>query len=389
MPAPMDVVEIPPPDHGETPLNRRRLLPLLAVVGLFAGALFLSQTRPRTPAYTWSLIQGPPGLVNLDSLVALGDRFAMLSAITDRGVSIWWSDRSGEWASQPVDGSPTQLAAGGNRLAAYRVSSGEVLGHEPDGWVSQYEVEFPEETRSRQASGRPSVVLTDESLLVLTLFGDVWRSSSGSEFRRVIEDPSWGQGVELGFLSACRPPNRSSPDVPPLVVAESRILALTSSNTNEPFGVWPVCEPVLWSSDKGIDWSSTQTNLTEAGNYVYDLAWRDGLFVAVGGRGIDEPLVWTSADGVEWDEVTITTQTSVVFFRVEAGDAGWVILGRDVLGTGSVGWTSADGSCWERMELPVGGSEAVVAEEAILLVDRASYPDLWLGSPTGSRGTCR
>ena len=383
-----EVIHIPPPDD-ESPAGPRWVAPSLIGIGLVVIVLLVLQTRPLVPAFEWSTFQGPGGPVILDSLVGVEDRFALLSGVTDEGVSILWSDGTGRWQSQSLQGSPNQLTAGEDRLIAYRVRSGILLVPEGGGWAIGSEIEFPEETRSRRASGRSSVVFTDEGLLELSLFGNVWLSPAAGEFTRVIRDPEWGHGVERPFQSACRPPSRSSPDVPPLAVADGTTFVLVSSNPDEPFGIWPVCEPETWASDDGLAWSVGQTRLSDGGAYVYDMAWRDGMMVAVGGRGIDEPAVWASRDGVEWTDITLTANRSVVVDQVEAGEAGWVILGRDSLGSRPVGWTSRDGSCWELLSSPIGGSEAVVTDDEILVVDLTRYPEMWLGTPTGSRGACR
>lgn len=382
------VVHIPPEDD-EPPGDPRWILPLVAVTGFLFIVLLAVQTRPLAPAFEWSEVEGPNSPINLDSLVAVEDRFAVLSGITDRGVSIWWSVDARRWRSQPLSGSPTQLASGSGRVAAYRVRSGVVMALVGERWVVESKIEFPAEARSRRASGRPSIVLTADGLLEMSLFGDVWWSPEGVEFTRVIEDPAWGQGVETRFQSACRPPSRSSPDVPPFVVTDETLLALGPSNTDEPFGIWPVCEPVVWSSSDRLTWSMETTSLSEEGAYVYDLAWKDGVLVAVGGHAIGEPAVWTSEDGVEWIEITPEIPGAVDLYRVEAGAAGWVILGRDSLESRPVGWTSIDAICWEPLPGSVGGGEAVVTEEHMLLVDRTDLPGMWLAKPTGSDGACR
>jgi hypothetical protein len=378
-----------PPDNDEPPHDARWIVPLVVIVGAFAIGLLVVQTRPLAPAYRWSMVDGPDGPVNLDSLIADGNSVAVLSGIADRGVSIWWSNDAGQWRRQLLDGSPTQLAAGDGRVAAYRVRSGAVIALEGERWVVESEIEFPAETRSRQASGRPSIVVTANGLLEMSLYGDVWWSRGDGDFTLVIEDPAWGQGVETRFESACRPPSRSSPDVPPYVVADGTMLALGPSNTDEPFGIWPVCEPVVWSTSDGSNWSVKPTSLGKDSLYVYDLAWRDGVLIAVGGYAIGEPAVWASDDGIEWAEITPDTAGAVDLYRVEAGPAGWVILGHDNLESRPVGWTSSDGLCWEPLPHPVSGGEAVVTGNNILLVDRTDLPGMWLATPTGSAGACR
>jgi hypothetical protein len=383
-----NVVHIPP-DEDEPPHDARWIVLLVVVVGVFAIVLLVVQTRPLPPAYEWLMVEGPGGPVNMDSLIADRDNFAVLSGITDRGVSIWWTNDVGRWRRQLLEGSPTQLAAGDGRVAAYRVRSGALMALEGGRWVVESEIEFPAEARSRRASSRPSIVVTASGLLEMSLFGDIWWSQTGEEFIRVIEDPAWGQGVETRFESACRPPSRSSPDVPPYVVADGTMLALGPSNTDEPFGIWPVCEPVMWSSSDGSTWSVVPTSLGHDSAYVYDLAWRDGVLIAVGGHAIGQPAVWASDDGTEWAEITPDTAGAVDLYRVEAGEAGWVILGHDNLESRPVGWTSSDAVCWEPLPQPVSGSEAVVSGNHILLVDRTDLPGMWLATPTGSAGACR
>lgn len=382
------VVHIPPPED-ERPRPSRWIGAALAVAAAAVLVVLATQTQPLAPAYEWSRFAGPPGPVNLDSLVALDDGFAVLSGITDDGVDIWWTEDAGSWRNQTLDGSPTQLSFGSGRLAAYRVRSGTVIARDEGAWVNEFAMEFPDETRSRQASGRPSIVVLPDALLELSLFGDVWRSEDGQEFTKVIEDPRWGHGVEQPFNSACRPPSRSSPDVPPLVVADGTIFALVSSHSSEPFGIWPACEPLLWTSDDAAVWAFGTTSLTGDGAYVYDIASRDGMLVAVGGHGIDEPAVWASTDGYEWTDITPLTDRTVVLYRVEAGDAGWILLGRESFSSEPVGWTSTDGSCWEPLPDTVGGAEAVVTQGRMLLVDRADFPGMWMATPTGSPGVCR
>jgi hypothetical protein len=382
------VVHIPPPDQDEPPSQPGWIVLSISVAAIAGVVVLVTQTRPGAPAYEWSSSNGPPRPVILDSLVALEDGFAILSGITPDGVVLWMSDGSGRWDSQSLEGTPTQLTTDDSRLAAYRGRSGAVYGREGGSWVVAFDLRLPAETRSRQASGRAGLMLALGGVLEMSLFGDVWWSSDGQDFNQAVEDPAWGHGVEQPFTSACRPPSRSSPDVPPIVVQDDGMVALVSSNPDEPFGIWPVCEPVLWTSEDGDVWSSESTSLFGEGAYVYDVAGGDDRLVAVGGRGIDSPAVWTTTNGREWTDVTPPTGQSVDLYRVEAGGAGWVILGRDSLQSTSVGWTSRDGECWEPLAPRVGGSEAVVSDEAILVVDRTAFPQMWLATPTGSSGVC-
>lgn len=345
-------------------------------------AVVILATRPRLPPIEWEPGQGPIESANLRSLVALGDGFAVLSGMTAQGVLLWRLTPDHEWTSTALEDAPSQLAADDSRLIAYGERRAVILDEEP----GSDPISFPDELRSRQRSGRASLVPTRYGLLAMTIHGDVWLSEEGGSFAPVIHQPAWGPGVERPFDSACQPPSRRSPDVPPVVETDGRLVTMVSSNPEEPFGIWPTCEPEIWSSPDGSSWDATGGSLGD-GAYVYDLAWRDGRFVAVGGFGVTEPVVWTSADGMDWDPVpSLSGEVEADLFTVEAGPAGWLILGQGPGSHDSVGWTSFDGLCWEELPAGVQGSGGAVSNDAFLIVDRASPGSYWLGRVTGQTG---
>ena len=383
------VVEIPPPEVA--PVERRgwglAAMFLAMVVGL---SVFVSVTAPQLPPIEWARRSGPDGSINLDSLVATGEGFAILSGMTVDGVLLWSSPDGATWRSQPLQGAPSQLATIEGGLIAYGVRGGRTVAPGGEGWVAEDSIAFPDEVRSRQGSGRPSLVDANNGFVAMSLFGDVWWSEDGTNFDLVVAEPDWGPGseVELAFDSACRPPTRTSPDVPPMVATDSGLVAMISDNPTEPFGIWPVCEPRVWFSDDGRSWTESDSTLGD-GAYVYNLAWRDGRHTAVGGYGIGLPAVWTSTDGQEWEPINVFTSLSGIdLYTVEAGPAGWVILGRDIQGSGSVGWTSSDGLCWVSLPWYVSGGDTAVTSEHIVILDRTTYPELWVGAITGGSGSC-
>jgi hypothetical protein len=384
------VVEIPPPEVASNERRRWGLLVMFLAM-VFGLAVFVTATTPQLPPIEWERHFGPDGSVNLDSLVSTGDGFALLSGMTVDGVLLWsWTD-AGSWHSQPLQGAPSQLATIEDGLLAYGVRGGRVLARDGEGWAETRDaIVFPDEVRSRQGSGRPSLVGADDGIVAMSLYGDVWWSADGDQFDQVVADPDWGPGseVELAFDSACRPPTRTSPDVPPMVETDSGLAAMISSNPTEPFGVWPVCEPRVWSSDDGRSWAQSDTTLGDEA-YVYNLAWRDGRYTAVGGFGIGLPAVWTSTDARAWEPIDeFTTLSEVDLYTIEAGPAGWVILGRDSQGAGSVGWTSLDGLCWTSLPPFVSGGDTAVASEQVVILDRTEYPEMWVGTITGGSGSC-
>lgn len=352
-----------------------------------AIVVFVVQTGPRDPAFEWRSATGPPPPINLYSLTETTSGIAVLTGVTSGGVSLWWSADAVTWNEQPLEAAPSQLATAGDRLVAYRARSGLFLELRGEEWVPTGEVSFPEEVRTRRASGRASVVGGSEWLLEMSLFGNLWWTDDGTDFALALPDPNWGPGVEQPFNSNCTPPSRSSPDVPPIVMSDLELLAMVSSNPTEPFGVWPVCEPVVWSSPDGLEWATTSATIGGPGAYVYDLAVRDGRFLAVGGEGIGEAAIWTSEDGVTWDRVDFDFG-SVDIFSVDGGGVGWAILGRDTDTSAPIGWTSADGRCWEPIPAIAGGTDVVVTDDQVIVIDRRDFPTVWRGEPTGSKGIC-
>ncbi len=382
------VQEIPPPEVAPARPSRWAL-PLAMLV--LAGTLLvvLSLTTPRLPGYQWRRQPPPPASVNPDSLVAVDDRFALLSGMTAEGVILWALGPGEGWQSQVLSGAPSQLATLGNDLLAHGIREGGLLARSSDEWVETSKVAFPEDLRSRQESGKPAVMGDDEGILAVTLDGEVWWAGPGQEFTRVVEVPDWGPGVEHSTRSSCAPPSRNAPDIPPLAKADYGYIALVSQNPEEVFGLRPVCEPRIWVSETGETWSATPAGFDDAA-YVYDVAWRGGLFIAVGGVGIGEAITWSSPDGLNWEVVTALSSVGEAdLFSVEAGEAGWIVLGRDEAGFESVGWTSTDGRCWEPVPLPVRGWDAAVARSRILVLDRGTPAGMWTGTPTGERGICR
>jgi hypothetical protein len=286
-----------------------------------------------------------------------------------------------------LEGTPTQVTAPGDTIVAYDGLDGSMIERVNERWVEIQSLAFPDEVRSRQSSGRPSVIGDDDVLFAMTIAGDVWLSDDGSAFERVVSDPRWGPGVEQPFDSACQPPNRTSPDIPPLVITETDYLALVSSNSSEPFGMSPVCEPRIWRSEDGRSWTDSDMGLGR-GAFVYDLAWREGRFVAVGGFDVGDPAAWTSVDGLGWEPVDPTGSWGPVdLISVDAGPAGWIVLGKND-SSGFTGWTSRDAQCWEALPLDVEGGDAAVATNHMILVDRTSYPAVWIGSRPSSAGSC-
>lgn len=377
------------PSPGSHDGRRRRwdlALPILAIIiGLVVIAMI---TRPDPPGPEWVEQRGPTGPINLDSLVANDSGFAVLSGVTEDGVLLWWSREGTNWTSQPLDATPTRLAVAGNLLVAYDDGQALILALLDGSWEVREEVDFPDEMRVGQSPGRPGLVAGPDGLLMTSIAGDLWWSDL-EEFQQVVSNPDWGPGetVEVPFDSSCRPPTRVSPDVPAMVATDNAFVALVAGNLEEPFGIWPACEPTAWVSADGRTWTTT-TGIVGDEAYVYSVAWNDGRLVAVGGVGIGEPAAWTSDDGSRWALLDgLDPGSGVDLYTVRAGGAGWVVLGQETDTSRPVGWVSPDAECWTALPTEVDGDDAAVTGDQLMLVHRVTYPETWI-STVGDERFC-
>ena len=99
----------------------------------------------------------------------------------------------------------------------------------------------------------------------------------------------------------------------------------------------------IFTSPDGITWTERQGGLTAR---LEDVAWKNGLFVAVGGEG----TVVTSPDSATWTRQVTPASTWPELWGVTASGDRFVAVGRQYLpGTGdhvSLILTSTDGAVW-------------------------------------------
>ncbi len=380
-------VQSPPP--GRSAGGSRRLDLVLPIAAVIVGVVVIAViTSPGPEGPQWGQQQGPAGPMALGSLVAVESGFAVLSGVTEDGVLLWWSEDGASWQSQslPPGATPNRLATNDNLLIAYDGMRALVLAFANESWELREEVVFPDEMRTGQSPGRPGLVPAPEGFIMTSVVGDVWWWDLEG-FQPVVTNPDWGPGqtVEVPFDSSCQPPTRISPDVPPIASTDRGITALISSNPDEPFGIWPVCEPEMLHSADGTKWDRSGITLDD-GAYVYGVAFRDGTFIAVGGLGIDEPAVWTSTAGGDWEAIeTFDSLGGIELYTVRAGGAGWVIVGQETETSSPLGWVSPDGICWTALPAEVDGDDAAVAPSRVVLVYRVTYPEIWVTDMAGSR----
>jgi len=312
------------------------------------------------------------------------DRYGSADGSLD-GVILWSSENGVDWFSSSFPGAPVRAVVRGDQLIGFRGSSANLLSRTAEGWTATASFDLPEAVRIGYGSGRPGLVADGDGFLTQTVTGDVYWSADGSSFELIIEEPTWGVEIGMPTRQDCEPPATVSLDVPPVLVTPEGFLALVSRQALDPFGVWPVCEPDVWGSADGLRWATiTGEPPFGPGAYLYDVDWRAGRLVAVGGVAFDEPAVWVSDDARTWRRIPFSgTEEPFELRRVDAGGLGWVILGELAERPGLVGWVSRDGECWETLPEAVQGRVAAVGNDRIIIADRIGFLDTWLGVVEG------
>jgi hypothetical protein len=232
-----------------------------------------------------------------------------------------------------------------------------------------------------------------DGMIAQTVRGDVFYAPDGRDFELVVEAAEWGADSDVTPMisdvvevaadrvrSSCRPRSKRAPDVPPFISTGSLLVAMLPES--DPSVIWPVCEPVLWTSADGVTWvPMMERSPFPDGAYVYDLAWSGGRYVAVGGIGYNTAMLWSSFDGRSWEPFDrFAADEEIDLVDVEVGPLGWVVIAAPRDGSDRIGWFSEDGECWEPLPEGVVGQGLSVGEDHILTV-AGDPPTIWVATP--------
>ncbi len=342
---------------------------------------------------SWTWVPIPEASIRPESLLAGPYGFAMLAAPSGSGATLWFSSDGLTWSGSDLDEIPFGVVAHGDDLIAFREYRGIGLSRDGDRWEEVTSLDLPTYARSGYLSARPAVVTFERGVLVHSVEGELFHSPDGVDFEQVIEPGEWwspSQDLWQRFTAparptGCLPPTKGSPDYPPLLETPQGLIALVPREKSGLNLTWPVCDPELWLSPDGSQWSpAIGTSGFEPGSFVYEVAGRSGWYVAVGGRGAGEPAVWVSDDGLAWSRLAWPAlDDGSALVDVTAGDAGFLILSRAASGRRGPAWFSPDGQCWRRLPGYVGGVAGAVGVDRLLLIDRLGLPrlsvELWVG----------
>ena len=345
------------------------------------GALIFTQTYPQS---RWEQVTGPERGILWESLVATPSGFAVASMPRPGGGIIWSSADGREWSESQSSIAPSRLTPFRGGIMAWTQSEGRWLEPIFSDWREVRHVVFPELLRIGSRPGAVGLLGGSEGLLGETVYGDVLWSPDAISFRPVLRSPTDHDGETL-VPTPCESGDQSSPEVAPTAATPDGFLVLIGSHTHRRTSIWPVCEPDVWISDTGATWTLGNDDLPfGAGAYVYDIAWRDGVFVAVGGLGLDDPAAWTSLDGLTWRRFSPATMVEpYVITDVEAGPFGWLLLGELTERPELVGWVSIDAECWQSLPPEVQGRAGAVGGDRILVANPTNG-SLWIGRPAPS-----
>jgi hypothetical protein len=217
---------------------------------------------------------------------------------------------------------------------------------------------------------------------VMTTETQIFFSTDGHAFAPALQGPDPALLTGADNTGRCQPSfGGGGESIGPVVASESGFVALTAGSP----GGWddfPLCEPVVWTSSDGSTWDldSAESPFGPT-SYVYDMAERDGRFVAVGGQGakFSGATLWVSEDGVTWNEIPpghIDGSLLEYPVSIGTGDAGWVVLHGQALmySLDGLNWVAPDGP--PEIRWGYGAPSAVVGKDRILV---PYFDDIWVG----------
>jgi hypothetical protein len=158
-------------------------------------------------------------------------------------------------------------------------------------------------------------------------------------------------------------------------------LAATSPEVALVGGRSPTGETVMWRSADAIGWEAVDVADALAGAVIEGLEWDGETFYAFGGAG-GFGAIWQSADGRVWTSIE---GPGAFVSGLTPDPDGLVAFGstRTAAEVANVAWWSADGSRWERVEMPpLSGSAAAVIVD--VLRTPAGLVAIWQLGPEGS-----
>lgn len=367
-------------------------LPVVVVGVLLIGVLGYVVTATPSSHLEWEAGVAPQPNLNAESIISTPTGFSILGGPGPAGGVVWSTPDGMNWISRTLPRLSSRIALHRRGLMVVNRRGLTRVGSDPDD--PTVPIELPDGIRIGSGSGRVGLFAGLDGLLAQTVRGDLHWAPTGREFEVVVDAADWGADSDVTprpadvaevaperVRSSCSPRATRAPDVPPILVTSDRFVALIPAD--DPSVIWPVCEPLLWTSTDGETWEPT-AHLTPfpPHAHIYDIAWRADRFVAVGGIGFNTSLALTSTDGRSWTTVEgLDAPSDVDLTSVESGGVGWIVLGAPRDGSDRIGWVSQDGECWTPLPDEVTGDGVAVGDEMLMLVE-GDPANVWVGDPT-------
>lgn len=274
--------------------------------------------------------------------------------------TLWWSTDHETWHQTPIGVDSARVTAVGDDIVIAGESGITRFSWDGGEWTRQSFVEFPNQVDHIAFGPRGSVATSGNT---------VYYSTDGVSFVEAIRGPDtevfWssdrapsGEFSEAERMGCIGTHGASENMIRAVLATDAGFVILTSAEHPAD----EVCEPFLWSSTDGNEWTLVSSvspfgpeSVVRSEHPGTDIVKRDGRFVAMGYQG-DETTggaVWVSDDALAWNRVDAGI---AVPLTLDAGELGWVLTGFTRADRpGLPMWLSTDGEVWHGpYDLPDG-----------------------------------
>ena len=141
----------------------------------------------------------------------------------------------------------------------------------------------------------------------------------------------------------------------------------------------------IMTSEDGVHWQVTYAN---AAYTLWDVAYGNGLFVAVGGMNTGPCFIATSGDGVTWTQATGASAYADLF-SIEYDGTQFIAAGKTHSGSNAITTVSGNGANWTDKPIGILPGLQAVASDGAKLVAMSGYGNIYLSADAGtSWGYC-
>lgn len=265
------------------------------------------------------------------------------------------------WSEIPFNGSLAAVIGDRSRFVAVGAGSEGTSAWTSDDGVGWAEHEVPDHSFGDLGGG----IQLMAGMGHLVRLGDTLYSIGGTHFNDALFLAGW-RWTDGGAWELIESQSEffNGGAVMAVTASDDALLAVKSGPFEYTTTSW------LWKAD--TSWVETElASSAEEPIQVSDVAWADGLFVAVGygaepRDGIDAfqwprfPSIWTSPDGRDWTAILPPDGMTAICSVTPLSTGGFVVLGSS--GERAAAWTSLDGAAWIEGTVEAPGVELPALE---------------------------